>query len=155
MIGQDGEQLGILPIRQALEIAKEGSLDLVEVAPQANPPVCRAMDYGRFKYQQAKKLQEARTKQTRTTLKEVKIRPKTEEHDLNVKLKKARAFLESGNRLKLSMMFRGREMAYTDRGRELLVWFAEQLGDLGQVESMPKMEGRHLSLILAPSRSNN
>jgi len=108
------------------------------------------MDYGRYKYLQAKKTQEARRKSAQVSLKEVKIRPKTEEHDLNVKLRKAREFLEAGNRLKVSMMFRGREMAYTDRGRDLLVQFAEQLQDLGQVEMMPRQEGRNMFLVMAP-----
>ncbi len=150
LISADGEQLGIMPTEEALEIARDQNLDLVEVSPGSDPPVCRIMDYGRYKYAQAKKQQEARQKAVRTQLKEVKIRPKTEEHDLNVKLKRARKFLEQGNRLKLSMMFRGRELAYTDRGRESLLWFAEQLKDLGQIESIPRMEGRHLSLLMSP-----
>jgi translation initiation factor IF-3 len=128
-------------------------MDLVEVAPGSSPPVCRIMDYGRYKYMQAKKTQEARRKSAQVSLKEVKIRPKTEEHDLNVKLRKAREFLEAGNRLKVSMMFRGREMAYTDRGRELLVQFAEQLDDLGQVEMMPRQEGRNMFLVMSPKTS--
>ena len=128
-------------------------MDLVEVAPGSAPPVCRIMDYGRYKYMQAKKTQEARRKSAQVSLKEVKIRPKTEEHDLNVKLRKAREFLEAGNRLKVSMMFRGREMAYTDRGRDLLVQFADQLQDLGQVEMMPRQEGRNMFLVMSPKTS--
>ncbi len=150
LIAQDGEQLGIVPIDRALGIAAEAGLDLVEVAANSSPPVCRVMDYGRYKYMQAKKTQEARRKSAQVTLKEVKIRPKTEEHDLNVKLRKAREFLEAGNRLKVSMMFRGREMAYTARGRELLVQFAEQFGEVGQVEMMPRQEGRNMFLVMAP-----
>lgn len=128
-------------------------MDLVEVSAGSDPPVCRIMDYGRFKYGQAKKLQEARQKASKTQLKEVKVRPKTEEHDLNVKLKRARKFLEQGNRLKLSMMFRGRELAYTERGKKSLLWFAEQLDDLAQIETMPRMEGRHMTMLVSP-RSN-
>ncbi len=143
-----------MPLNQALNVARDEGLDLVEVAPDAEPPVCRVMDYGRYKYLQAKKSQEARRKSSQVTLKEVKIRPKTEEHDLQVKMKRARKFLEQGNRLKISMMFRGREMAYTDRGRDLLVAFAEQLEDLGQAESTPRLEGRFMSLIMAPRSSN-
>jgi translation initiation factor IF-3 len=139
-----------MPTNEALAIAREQSLDLVEVSSGSDPPVCRIMDFGRYKYTMSKKQQEARQKSARTQLKEVKIRPKTEEHDLNVKLKKARKFLEGGNRLKLSMMFRGREMAYSDRGRESLLWFAGQLDDLAHIESDPKMEGRHLIMTLAP-----
>lgn len=139
-----------MPTNEAISIAKEQDLDLVEVSAGSDPPVCRIMDYGRYKYAQAKKQQEARQKASKTQLKEVKIRPKTEQHDLEVKLKRAQAFLEQGNRLKLSMMFRGREMAYTDRGRESLLWFAEQLSDLGQIDTVPRMEGRHLSLLMSP-----
>lgn len=138
---------------EALERARSDGMDLVEVAPGSAPPVCRIMDYGRYKYMQAKKTQEARRKSAQVSLKEVKIRPKTEEHDLNVKLRKAREFLEAGNRLKVSMMFRGREMAYTDRGRDLLVQFADQLQDLGQVEMMPRQEGRNMFLVMSPKTS--
>ena len=125
----------------------------MEVAANSSPPVCRVMDYGRYKYMQAKKTQEARRNSAQVTLKEVKIRPKTEEHDISVKLRKAREFLESGNRLKVSMMFRGREMAYTARGRDLLVQFAEQLAEVGQVEMMPRQEGRNMFLVMAPKVS--
>lgn len=150
LIAADGEQLGIMSTRDALAIAQEQSLDLVEVSAGSDPPVCRIMDYGRFKYAQAKKLQEARQKTAKTQVKEVKIRPKTEEHDLNVKLKRATKFLEQGNRLKLSMMFRGRELAYTERGKDSLLWFADQLSDLAQIETMPRMEGRHMTMLLSP-----
>ena len=136
-----------------MEKAKGEELDLVEVAPGSSPPVCRIMDYGRYKYTQAKKLQEARRKSAQVVLKEVKIRPRTDTHDLEFKLKKARQFLSEGNRLKLSMMFRGREMAHTDRGRETLLAFAARLENLGAVESMPRMEGRHLSLVMVPKQA--
>lgn len=150
LIGVDGAQLGIVPLKQAIETARVDGLDLVEVSGGSVPPVCRIMDYGRFKYQQAKKVQEARRKSAQVSIKEVKIRPKTEEHDLGVKLRQARTFLEQGNRLKLSMMFRGREMAYAERAKAKLVWFTEQLADLAQVEGTPKLEGRHLTLVMTP-----
>lgn len=153
LISEDGEQLGIMPLSQALEIAKGAGLDLVEVAGNSKPPVCRVMDYGRYKYTQAKKAQEARRKSAQVSVKEVKIRPKTEEHDLNVKLRKARTFLEAGNRLKLSMMFRGREMAYIERGRDLLIQFAQRLEDVAQVEMMPRQEGRNIFLVMAPKQN--
>ena len=142
-----------MPLEEALAKAREEALDLVEVAPGSSPPVCRIMDYGRYKYIQAKKLQEARRKSAQVTLKEVKIRPRTDIHDIEFKLKKARQFLSEGNRLKLSMMFRGREMAHTDRGRESLLAFASRLEDLAAVESLPRMEGRHLSLVMVPKQT--
>lgn len=128
-------------------------LDLVEVAPGSSPPVCRIMDYGRYKYAQAKKIQEARRKSSQVTVKEVKIRPRTDEHDLQVKLRKAREFLEEGNRVKVSMIFRGREMAYADKARDQLALFSDQLADLGNVESVPKLEGRNLSVVIIPKQS--
>jgi translation initiation factor IF-3 len=154
LIDPDGQQIGIVPLEEALEAAGRAELDLVEVAPESNPPVCRIMDYGRYKYTQAKKTQEARRKSSQVTLKEVKIRPRTDVHDLQVKLRKARQFLEEGNRLKISMMFRGRKLAHTERGRESLISFSEQLEDIGSVESIPRMEGRNLSLIMVPRQSN-
>jgi len=144
-----------MPVEEALEKSRVEALDLVEVAPGSDPPVCRIMDYGRYKYTQAKKVQEARRKSSQVTIKEIKIRPKTEEHDIQVKLRRARQFLEQGNRLKVSMMFRGREMAYTERGRDLLLRFAQQLQDLGQLETLPKMEGRNMSLVVTPKQSQS
>ena len=127
--------MGVMPIKEALALATEAHLDLVEVAPQAAPPVCRIMDYGKFKYEQSKKLQEARRKATTIQVKEIKVRPKIEEHDMNFKLKNTRRFLGEGDKVKISVIFRGREIAHTDRGFRLLSQMVEALADVGTVES--------------------
>ncbi len=150
MIAPDGTQLGILPTEQALQQAYAQNLDLVEVAPEARPPVCRIMDYGKFRYEQSKKAREAKKKQTVIELKEIKLRPKTEEHDFQFKAKHAERFLKEGNKAKITMMFRGREMIRMDRGKALLERFVEALKEVGVVEQAPKVEGRNMSLILAP-----
>ena len=150
MISPDGTQLGILPIEQALQTAYSQNLDLVEVAPEARPPVCRIMDYGKYRYEQSKKAREARKKQTIIELKEIKLRPKTEEHDFQFKARNAERFLKEGNKAKVTMMFRGREMIRMDRGKALLNRFVEALKDVGVVEQAPKIEGRNMTLILAP-----
>ena len=150
VIGDDGEQLGILQRNDAMNIAREAGLDLVEVAPNAEPPVCRIMDYGKFKYQQAKKAHEAKKKQTLVLLKEVKLRPKIEEHDFSFKLKNIVRFLEERNRVKVTVQFRGREIAYADAGRKLLERVAAEVGELGSVEGAPKLEGRFMMMVLAP-----
>jgi len=150
LITADGQQVGVISLKEALAHAAEANLDLVEVAPMASPPVCRVMDYGKFKYQQAKKLQEARRRQTTIQVKEVKVRPKIEEHDMAVKLRNVRRFLEDHDKAKITMIFRGREMAHTDRGYRILQQMAEALADIAVVEQMPKQEGRTLSMIVAP-----
>ena len=150
LIGPDGQQIGVLPIREALAFAAEAHLDLVEVAPQAAPPVCRVMDYGKFKYQQSKKQQEARRRQTTIQVKEIKVRPKIEEHDMAFKLRNTRRFLEDGDKVKISVIFRGREIAHTDRGFKLLAQMTESLADVGTVEQNPRLEGRNLSMIVTP-----
>lgn len=150
LIAADGSQVGILPIKEALAFAAEANLDLVEVAPQANPPVCRVMDYGKYKYEQAKKQQEARRRQTVIQVKEVKIRPKIETHDMEFKLKNVRRFLADNDKAKITMIFRGREMAHQDRGYAILQKIAELLADVAVVEQPPKQEGRTLSMIVAP-----
>jgi translation initiation factor IF-3 len=150
LIGADGQQVGVMPTREALAHAAEAHLDLVEVAPQASPPVCRIMDYGKFKYQQSKKQQEARRKATTIQVKEVKVRPKIEEHDMGFKLRNARRFLGEGDKVKISVIFRGREIAHTDRGFRILARMAEALADVGNVEQNPKLEGRNLSMIVTP-----
>jgi translation initiation factor IF-3 len=150
VIGSDGSQLGILPIKQALEIAREEGLDLVEVAPNAEPPVCKVMDYGKYKYQQSKRSQEAKKKQTVIQVKEVKLRPKTDEHDVQVKLSHIRRFLAQKDKAKVTVLFRGREIAYIDRGRMVLDRILQELQDEVVVELPPKMEGRNLVMILAP-----
>jgi translation initiation factor IF-3 len=150
LIGPDGQQVGVMPIKEALAQAAEAHLDLVEVAPQAAPPVCRIMDYGKFKYQQSKKQQEARRRQTIIQVKEIKVRPKIEEHDMGFKLKNTRRFLAEGDKVKISVIFRGREIAHTDRGYRILAQMAEALADVGGIEQDPKLEGRNLSMIVAP-----
>ncbi len=150
VISQDGSQLGILPIEQALHAAYEQHLDLVEVAPEARPPVCRIMDYGKYRYEQAKKAREAKKKQTIIELKEIKLRPKTEEHDFQFKARHAERFLKEGNKAKITMMFRGREMIRMDRGKALLDRFGEALKGVAVVEQAPKVEGRNMTMILAP-----
>lgn len=153
VIDPQGEQLGILPIERALEIAVEQGLDLVEVAPNARPPVCRIMDYGKFRYEEQRKAREARKKQHQVHLKEVKMRPGIEDHDFDFKLRHARRFLEEGNKVKLTMMFRGRQMAHPELGREVLSRVAEEVADLGKVESHPTMEGRSMTMVIAPLKS--
>jgi translation initiation factor IF-3 len=152
VIAPDGSQLGILPTEQALQTAYSQNLDLVEVAPEARPPVCRIMDYGKFRYEQSKKAREAKKKQTVIELKEIKLRPKTEEHDFQFKARHAERFLQEGNKAKITMMFRGREMARMDRGRVILDRFVETLKDVCVVEQAPKVEGRNMTLILAPKQ---
>lgn len=152
MIAPDGSQLGILPTEQALQTAYSQNLDLVEVAPEARPPVCRIMDYGKFRYEQSKKSREAKKKQTVIELKEIKLRPKTEEHDFQFKARHAERFLQEGNKAKITMMFRGREMARMDRGRVILDRFVERLKEVCVVEQAPKVEGRNMTLILAPKQ---
>ena len=150
LIGADGEQVGIMPIAEALSRAAEAHLDLVEVAPQANPPVCRIMDYGKFKYLQSKKTQEARKKQTVIQVKEVKFRPKIEDHDVAFKVKNIRRFLAQKDKIKVSLIFRGREIAHPQIGIDLLKRVAAELEDIGTVEQAPKIEGRNLTMIIAP-----
>ncbi len=150
MISPDGAQLGILPIEQALQTAYSQNLDLVEVAPEARPPVCRIMDYGKYRYEQSKKAREAKKKQTVIELKEIKLRPKTEEHDLQFKVRNTERFLKEGNKAKITMMFRGREVIRMDRGKELLDRFVELLKDVAMVEQPAKIEGRNMTMILAP-----
>ena len=148
LIGEDGEQIGVVDTETARERAREADLDLVEVAPMARPPVCRLMDYGKYKYEQRKKQQKAREKQHRIRIKGIRLRPKTDQHDFQVKLNHAKRFLEDGNKVQVTMLFRGREMAHIDLGRSLLLRFAEELAEVSTVERMPKMEGRRMTLLL-------
>ena len=150
MIGSDGSQLGILPIEKALQLAAESHFDLVEVAPNADPPVCKIMDYGKFKYQQNKKTQEAKKKASVIQVKEVKVRPKTDEHDLEYKMRHIRRFLGQKDKAKVTMLFRGREIVYTEQGMKILERIIEALQDEAVVEQRPKMEGRNLIMVLAP-----
>jgi len=141
-----------MPIDQALAAAAENGLDLVEVSPQAKPPVCRIMDYGKFKYQQQKRAAEAKKKTARVEIKEVKLRPKTETHDFKVKVKNVRRFLESGNKVKVTIMFRGREVTHPQFGRDLLQRVSEEVNDIGIVESFPSMRGRFMHMVMAPKK---
>lgn len=150
MIGPDGEQLGILPINEALERAREHGLDLVEVSPNAKPSVCRILDYGKYKYELSKKDKAAKKKQHSFQLKEMRYRPKIDEHDFQFKNKHVRSFLEAGSKVKTFVMFRGREMAYTERGRMVLDRVAESLADVATIEMHPRQDGRHMIMVLAP-----
>ena len=152
VIGADGEPLGVISLQEALAAAESQQLDLVEVSPSAVPPVCRIMDYGKFKYQQSKKQQEAKKKQVQVQLKEVKLRPKTDEHDMQFKIKHVRRFLEEGNKAKVTLVFRGREITHTELGQKALDRFAQDLEDIGVIEVRPKMEGRSLFMIVAPKK---
>ncbi len=151
-MGAEGEQLGVVPIAEALQKARVVDLDLVEVAPMAAPPVCRIMDYGKFKYILSKREQEARKKQTVIQVKEIKVRPKTEEHDINTKLKHIRRFLEDGDKVKVTVRFRGRELAYASQsGFEVLKHIVDAISDIAKVESAPKMEGKTMMTIVSPT----
>ena len=150
VIGAESEPLGIISLQEALAIAESQHLDLVEVSPTAVPPVCRIMDFGKFKYQQSKKLQEAKKKQVQVQLKEVKLRPKTDEHDLQFKIKHVRRFLEEGNKAKITVVFRGREITHMELGQIALEKFVDELQDVALIEVRPKMEGRNMFIIVAP-----
>lgn len=145
--------LGVVPLSDALEKAAAAGLDLLEVSPNANPPVCKMIDYGKFRYEQQKKANAARKKQKIIQLKELKMRPTIEDHDYNVKLKNARKFLENGDKVKFSMRFRGREMAHQDVGMEVFNRIKEDLGELIKIETQPKMEGRQMIMIVAPENT--
>lgn len=152
MVDVDGSQLGVMTPYDAMQRAQERGLDLVEVAPNANPPVCRIMDYGKYKYELKKKAAASKQKAHAAILKEVKLRPRTDEHDLDFKLKNARRFLIEGDKVKVTLMFRGREIVHTELGREQLDKVKEMLADIAAVENPPRMEGRFLSMILVPNR---
>ena len=150
LIGNDGEQLGVFPTQEALNMAEEKDQDLVEVAPNSSPPVCRIMDYGKFKYQQSKRAHEAKKKQKIIHVKEVKLRPNTDRHDYDFKLKNAFRFLESGDKVKVLVFFRGSEIVHRENGQKLLVRVTETLEDIAVVEQEAKQEGRTLCMIFAP-----
>lgn len=153
MITGTGERLGVMPLPQALELAREADLDLVEVAPTAVPPVCRLLDYGKFKYDQAKKERESRKGQHASVLREIRMRPKIDSHDLEMKARNAEKFLKNGDKVKVTVMFRGREMVHPEIGHGLLNQVAEKLKDVSVIERPPNMEGRFLSTILAPGHA--
>ncbi len=150
MIGEDGEQVGIVSIQQALSMAEQAGVDLVEIAPLAKPPVCRVMDFGKFKYYEAKKAHEAKLKQKQIQVKEIKFRPGTDEGDYQIKLRNLIKFLQDGDKTKVTLRFRGREMAHQEFGIRLLERVKADLEAYGTVEQFPKMEGRQLIMVLAP-----
>lgn len=154
VVSDSGEQLGVMLTRDALQRALEQQLDLVEVAPTAKPPVCRIMDFGKFKYEQQKRDKEAKKKQKVVTVKEVKLRPNIEDHDFNVKLKNAQRFLEDGDKVKVTIMFRGRELSHPELGKQILVKMANILKDMVTVEREPKLEGKNMIMILAAKSHN-
>ena len=152
LIGAEGEQVGIVPIEEALRTAEEAELDLVEIAPTAEPPVCRIMDYGKFKFEESKKQQAARKKQKQIQVKEVKFRPGTDEGDYRVKLRNLVRFLNEGDKAKVTLRFRGREMAHQELGRQLLERVEKDLEEYGTVEQFPRMEGRQMVMVLSPKK---
>jgi translation initiation factor IF-3 len=154
VVSDANEQLGIMQTRDALRMAIEQQLDLVEVAPLAKPPVCRIMDLGKFKYEQQKRDKEAKKKQKVVTMKEVKLRPNIEDHDFDVKLKNAQRFLSDGDKVKVTIMFRGRELSHTELGRQVLIKMANELKDMIIIEREPKLEGKNMIMILAAKQHN-
>jgi translation initiation factor IF-3 len=154
LVGPEGEQVGIVPIGKALELAQDADLDLVEVAPMARPPVCKLMDYGKFKYESAQKAREARRNQALTVIKEMKLRPKIDSHDYETKKGHVERFLKAGDKVKVTIMFRGREQSRPELGFRLLQRLAEDVTELGYVESSPKQDGRNMVMVVAPHRSN-
>ncbi len=150
MVDESGKQLGIMTPAEALRMARARDLDLVEVAPKADPPVCRLIDYGKYQYEQTKRQRQARKAQKQVEVKEVRLRPKTSEHDTEVRIRQARKFLESGAKVKVRLRFRGREIQHSDVAMKIMQDFAAQLADVGEVEVRPNMEGRSLLMILAP-----
>lgn len=150
LVDQNGAQMGIVPTRQALELAEERRLDLVKIAPTARPPVCKLMDYGRFKFEQSKREREIRKNQKVITIKEVRLSATIEDHDVDVKFKNAVKFLKDGDKVKVSIRFRGRQITHSEIGLQVMKSFAEKIKDYGIVERRPLMDGRHMIMILAP-----
>jgi translation initiation factor IF-3 len=149
---EEGQQLGIMSLTEALEMAAKASLDLVEVAPNSTPPVCRIMDYGKFRYQQSKKQQVAKKSQSIIQVKEIRIRPKTDDHDLQVKIKHIKKFLTQNDKVKVTMMFRGREMAYTDLGKKIMEEVQRALADVCIIDQHPRLEGRNMIMMVSPKK---
>ena len=152
LIGEDGEQLGIMSAREAMKIAQEAELDLVKIAPAAKPPVSKIIDYGKYKYEQARKEKEAKKKQKTVEVKEVRLSPNIDTNDLNTKINNAKKFISKGNKVKVTLRFRGREMAHVQQSKHILDDFAETLADVAVVEKPAKMEGRAMSMVLAEKR---
>ena len=153
LIDHEGENRGVVDPEKAIEMAEEVGLDLVEISPNAKPPVCKIMDFGKFKYEQQKKATEAKKKQKVIEVKEVKFRPNIDTHDYDVKMRNVTKFLEGGDKVKVTLRFRGREMAHQEIGRELLEKIAEDIEGLGKIEAMPKMEGRQMVMVAAPVKT--
>ena len=153
MVGPEGDQIGVMTSRDALARAQEFGLDLVEIAPQADPPVCRIMDWGKFRFEQSKKAQAARKKQKQIQVKEIKFRPGTDDHDYDVKMRNLRKFIEEGNKVKVTLRFRGREMAHQELGRDLLKRVEEAMSVETTVEQFPRMEGRQMVMMLSPKKT--
>ena len=152
VIGEDGEQLGVMTPKDAMQLAKEANVDLVKIVPGANPPVCKIVDYGKYKYELARKDKEAKKKQKVIDIKEVRLSPNIEENDLNTKMNAARKFLEKGNKVKVTLRFRGREMAHMEQSRHILTDFAEKLSDIAVIDKAPKLEGRSMMMFLTEKR---
>lgn len=152
LIGPNGENVGVISPQRAMMLAEEAGLDLVEISPNASPPVCKIMDFGRYKYEQQKKEAEARKKQKTIDVKEVKFRPNTDKHDYDVKMRSVLRFLEEGDKVKVTLRFRGREMAHQELGMRVLERVRDDMEDLAQVEAMPKLEGRQMVMVLAPKK---
>ncbi|MCZ7662093.1 MAG: translation initiation factor IF-3 [Thermoleophilia bacterium] len=152
LIGPDGEQVGVVNLGEALAYADRLNLDLVEVAPQASPPVCKVMDYGKYKYEQEQKAKEARKRQTTISIKEIKLRPKIDDHDFEVKRGHVERFLKKGDKVKVTIMFRGRELMHPHLGERLLRRMAEDLTELGDIESQPNLDGRNMIMMMAPKK---
>ncbi len=150
VVDHDGEMVGVLSVREAIEMAEEVGLDLVEVSPNADPPVCKILDYGKFKYSEQKKKNEARKKQKVIEVKEIKLRPNIDDNDYNVKMKAARRFVEEGDKVKVTLRFRGREMQHQELGMDLLERVRGELDEIAKVEQMPKLEGRQMVMMLSP-----
>ena len=152
LIGEDGEQLGVMSSREALKLAQEADLDLVKIAPTAKPPVCKIIDYGKYRYEQARKEKEAKKKQKTVEVKEIRMSPNIESNDLNTKMNAAKKFLSKGDKVKITLRFRGREMAHMQTSKHILDDFAEQLAEIAVVEKAPKLEGRSISMVLAEKK---
>ena len=152
VIGEDGEQLGIMPTKEALKLAEEAGVDLVKIAPTAKPPVCKIVDYGKFKYEQTRKEREAKKKQKTVEIKEIRLSPNIDTNDLNTKINAARKFIGKGDRVKITLRFRGREMAHMNNSKHILDDFAQALSDIAVVDKAPKVEGRSMTMFLAEKR---
>ncbi len=152
LIGENGEQIGIMPIKEAMRLAQEAELDLVKIAPKAQPPVCKIIDYGKYRYELARKEKEAKKKQKTVEVKEVRLSPNIDTNDLNTKVNNAKKFISKGNKVKITLRFRGREMAHVQQSKHILDDFAELLKDIAVVEKQPKLEGRSMSMVLTEKR---